>query len=58
MGNNWLTIIEASKILHCHEITLRKLARDKKIKAYKVLGQYLINKQDLDNFIMSNCNKE
>ena len=53
--SSWLTVTEAAHRLGLCEDRVRKLIRDRKIRASKV-GKWLIHPEDLASFVASRLN--
>lgn len=52
------TIEEAARYLKMSKDTVRRLIRQKKLKAYKVGGQYRIRKADLERLFTDRSNQQ
>ena len=53
--SNWLTVEEVAKRIGLCEDQVRRLIREKKIRASKI-GKWLVNPQDLVYFVNSRTN--
>lgn len=50
MFDDYYNLIDAARVLGVHPQSLRRIIHAKKLKAEKVFGAYLINKQVLEDF--------
>ena len=60
MSDKLLTVIEVSRYLNMHKITLYKMIHARKIPAFKIGGQWRFKRKMLDEWLaegMSNNNK-
>ena len=55
-NNEFLSIKEVAHRLNLHEMTIYRLIKSKDLPAFKVGGQWRINRQFLENWLTSHAN--
>jgi len=49
---------EAAQHVHCHEKTLQRYARQRRIPAYRIHGRWYFRVSELDSWVRSQVNSE
>ncbi len=57
MADKIMTVKEVAKYLDVHPMTLYRLAREGKIPAFKIGGQWRFQKKALDRWVAQSMNK-